>query len=460
MVKGKSQIFIHDPTVKQFEALKILYDEETDFFLFGGAAGGGKSWLGSEWLLSLALNFPGVALFIGRKVLKNLKRTTLRTFMKVAKYYGIKEGQYFTYHEHLGTIKFYNGSYIDLLELKWNPSDPDFEDLGSLEYTTGWIEEGGEIVFGAFDTMKSRIGRVYNEMYNIKGKILITCNPKKNWMYTYIYKPWKLKNLPKNYKFLQSLIDDNPRNEPGYKNMLDQIKDPVLKQRLKFGNWEYDSDDDAMCEYDALQDMFHNSFVLNGEKYITVDVAMQGSDIFRMGYWEGWRLEALYDLEKCEPDQAERFIKERAKYHRVPRSHITYDADGLGTYLTGYLKGAKPFINGSSSLKPKGGHKGVKASSIKENYLNLQTQCAYGLADMINDRKIYISDATPREQEMIIEELEQLKKRDQDSDTTLKIIKKIDVKANIGRSPDFRDLLLMRYLFELISTGTMTVTRF
>ena len=33
--------FIHDPTEKQADALEILYDDETDFLLFGGAAGGG-----------------------------------------------------------------------------------------------------------------------------------------------------------------------------------------------------------------------------------------------------------------------------------------------------------------------------------------------------------------------------------------------------------------------------------
>lgn len=460
MERAGNQTFIHNPTEKQFQALGILYDNVTDFLLFGGGAGGGKSWVGCEWLLALCLNFPGIGAFIGRKVLKNLKRTTLRTFKKVAKYYGIKEGVYFIYHEQAATISFYNGSYIDLLELKLQPQDPDFEDLGSLEYTCGWIEEGGETAFGAFDTMKTRVGRLHNEKYKLKGKILITCNPKKNWMYTYIYKPYKLGTLPPNYQFLQSLIDDNPKNEPGYKQMLEQIKDPIKKQRLMFGNWEYDSDDDAMCNYDALNDMFTNSFIPGGEKYITIDVAMQGSDVFRLGYWSGWRLEALYDMAKCKPDEAVEFIKTRAEYHRVERSHIVYDADGLGVYLTGYLKGAKPFHNGARAMKPKGGHKGIKGSDVKENYQNLQVQCVYGLCDKINDHEIYIADATPGEQEMIIEEMEQCKKRDQDSDGTLKIMQKVEIKANIGRSPDFRDLMLMRYYFELVATGSMTVTRF
>jgi predicted ribonuclease YlaK len=36
---------------KQIEALGLLNDSETDELVYGGAAGGGKSWLGDEWLL-------------------------------------------------------------------------------------------------------------------------------------------------------------------------------------------------------------------------------------------------------------------------------------------------------------------------------------------------------------------------------------------------------------------------
>ena len=32
------------------------------------------------------------------------------------------------------------------------------------------------------------------------------------------------------------------------------------------------------------------------------------------------------------------------------RSNITYDADGLGSFLIGYLAGARPFNNGSRPL--------------------------------------------------------------------------------------------------------------
>jgi len=44
-------------------------------------------------------------------------------------------------------------SKIDLLDLSEAPSDPLFERFGSTEYTGGWIEEAGEIVFKTWRTL-------------------------------------------------------------------------------------------------------------------------------------------------------------------------------------------------------------------------------------------------------------------------------------------------------------------
>ena len=43
------------PLPRQHDAYKRLLDDVTRFILYGGAAGGGKSWLGNEWLLLMSL---------------------------------------------------------------------------------------------------------------------------------------------------------------------------------------------------------------------------------------------------------------------------------------------------------------------------------------------------------------------------------------------------------------------
>lgn len=51
--------------------------------------------------------------------------------------------------------------------------------------------------------------------------------------------------------------------------------------------------------------------------------------------------------------------------------------------------------------------------------------------------------------ETITEELEQIKKKDPDSDTKLQVVSKDEIKTLLGRSPDYSDTLMMRMWFEL-----------
>ena len=139
---------------KQEHALKILTDNEHVELLYGGAAGGAKSWTGAVWLLFMCLCYPGSKWFIGRAELKRITQSTLITFYKVCNQYGVDDTLY-KYNGQYNYIEFFNGSRIDLLDLQYKPGDPLYERYGSIEYTGGWIEEGGEVNFGAYD----KIGR-------------------------------------------------------------------------------------------------------------------------------------------------------------------------------------------------------------------------------------------------------------------------------------------------------------
>src|SRR3990167_5845122 len=169
------------PTKKQHEAWEAL--KTKDIIFLGGGAGGGKSWWLCETRLVNSYFYPGYRSFIGREELKRLMQSTFITWNKVCKFHNIPfddwklNGQY-------NYIEFKNGSRIDLLDLKYTPSDPMFERFGSLEYTGGCIEEAGEIHFMAFDVLKGRIGRQLNKEYNLfPPKMLLTCNPTQNWLY-------------------------------------------------------------------------------------------------------------------------------------------------------------------------------------------------------------------------------------------------------------------------------------
>lgn len=428
-----------------------MEDKETTDFVFGGGAGGGKSWLGCEWLIANCLRYSDTRWFIARKTLKNLKRTTLRTFFKVAKYHGLKRDIDYIYQEQSAVITFpKTDSTIDLLEVKYNPSDPDYEDLGSSEYTSGWIEEAGEIEFDAYDTLKSRVGRQNNDKYGILGKILITCNPKKNFLYRIFYIPFKKGILPKGYRFLQSLVDDNPKNEKGYKKNLQNLKDPIKKQRLLYGKWEYDDFEGMIIKYDNIIDLFTNTIDSGNEKWLVADIARFGEDKTVVKLWKGLEVYRVYVWVKQSIEITKEKIRNILAEEKIPYSHAVIDEDGIGGGIVDGLEGVNGFIANSIP---------IKENEEKRNYKNLKTQCAYRLADKINNHLIAIKpiiitaleDITiEKYKEQLIQELEQIKELNSDSDDKPKqITPKDSVKEMIGRSPDYGDCMIMRMLPEL-----------
>ena len=65
---------------KQLDALRHLaIDHECELVLFGGAAGGSKSFLGCAWQVQRRLKYEGTRGLIGRSKLDTLKKTTVKT---------------------------------------------------------------------------------------------------------------------------------------------------------------------------------------------------------------------------------------------------------------------------------------------------------------------------------------------------------------------------------------------
>jgi phage terminase large subunit len=319
-------------TPKQYEAWQKLIDRTTSYIGFGGGAGGGKTWLGCEWLLINCLMYPETRWFIGREELKRLKDSTLQTFYKVLSFHKVKPDKY-KFNGQENFLQFTNGSRVDLLDLKMLPSDPLYERYGSIEYTGGWIEESGEVNFNAFDTLKSRIGRQLNDKFKLHPKMLLTFNPKKNWLYHMFWKPFRdfrdgnIDEMPKEIAFIQSLIDDNIYNESFYKQQLIQIKDKVQKERLLYGNWDYDDDPSALIDHESITDLFTN-MVEFGEKALTVDVARLGKDKTIFMVWEGWKCVRTYLFKKQDTEVTRLKIRELAANERISYSRIVIDEGG------------------------------------------------------------------------------------------------------------------------------------
>ncbi len=419
-------------THTQEQAIEYLFDKETTEVLFGGAAGGGKSWVGCSWLILMCLKYPKTRFLMGRSKLDSLKKTTLNTFFEVCETWGIKAGKHYNFNGGSNIITFFNKSEIMLKDLFLYPSDRNFDNLGSLEITGAFIDEANQITEKAKNIVASRMRYKLDE-YSLIPKMLMTCNPAKNWVYTQYYRPAKDGKQKKHRKFIQSLVDDNEYISKYYKTQL-QTLDELSKQRLLFGNWEYDASDDALINYDSIINLFNQKGVA-GQKYISCDVARFGSDKTVIMYWEGLYLKKTITLLKSAINDVVEQVRVLQQEYAVNLTNIIIDEDGVGGGAKDFLR-CKGFVNNSKALK-------------NENYQNLKTQCYYKLADLINKGQIGIDCPDVNVRNNIIEELEQVRTKDADKDNKLQIIPKDTVKAILGRSPDYSDALAMRMYYEI-----------
>ena len=419
---------------KQQEAYGFLKDSKRTEVLYGGAAGGGKSWLGCLWLLVCCLKYPGSRWLMGRAIGKTLKETTLNSFFDVCAFLGLKAGSDYVYNGQSGTITI-GASTIILKDLFAYPSDPNFDDLGSLEITGAFIDEANQITAKAKAIVSSRI-RYKLDDYGIIPKLLMTCNPAKNWVYNEFYGPSTKNTLPQHRAFIAALVTDNPNISQHYITNLDNLTG-ADRARLKDGNWDYDRDPAALMDRDSIMAIFDSEEVEPGKKAITCDVARYGSDKTVIMLWSGLRVEHIFLYDNQATNITAAAILQIAKSEDVQRSRIVVDDDGVGGGVVDLIRGCTPFNANSKPLKD-------------ENYKNLKAQCCYMLAEKVNAGKVYVNSR--QYQEEISAELGWIKRDKIDEDTKLTVLPKDKVKEGLGRSPDFGDNLMMRMRLELSPT--------
>lgn len=422
---------------KQRVALRYFRDRSTTEIMYGGGARGGKSFLGCFAVISAAASQSKSSYMIARAKYSDLRDTTLITFFEVLNLCKLRA--YCKHNAQTHRMEFANGSIVFFREIKYLPSDPNFDRLGSYDLTGVFLDECQQIHYKAVSVLRGRLSKLRGDGWETTPKMLFTCNPAKNWIYSDYYKPSRDNELPEYRKFIKALATDNPHVPPEY---IEQLKrsDRQTVERLLYGNFDYDDDPNALCGHEDIESLFTNVHVLGGrnKKYITADIAGEGSDMFVIMVWYGWAVVEIQVIEKSTGRDAPQYIKRAMQKHGVPPHQLCFDAVGLGFAVTGYFKGAYEF---KANAAPVGDNK-----ANEREYKTLKDQCAYLLADKINYNEIYISGA--RHKESIIEEVGQLKKKS-GQDGKLELIRKGEMKKNIGRSPDFLDTLMMRMVFSL-----------
>jgi phage terminase large subunit len=434
---------------KQKLCARYWVDDSVSDIAYGGSKYSAKSYTGCSLIFGDGLLYPGTHYFIARKKLNDLRKHTIPSIHEVFGHWGLDE-KYFRFNAQDNFFTLYNGSKVFLIEASYQPSDPLYARFGSMQMTRGWIEEAGEFEEAAKNNLGASIGRWKNDLYNLPGKLLQTCNPAKNYLYREYYKKHKEGTLENWKRFIQALPSDNKMAAPGYIENLERTLSTNEKERLLKGNWEYDDDPAVMCEYVNILDIFTNQHVAEGTGYISADIARMGKDHTIIRVWSGWRCIKRVVMSKSSVVEVATRIREIANSYQIPMSRTIVDEDGVGGGVkdilncTGFIANSLPLLTYERD---------AQGTTMRANFDMLKSQCAFKLADIINSAGLY----DPQEgaiRDKITLELEQLKQKAVDTDMKKGIIKKDIMKEMLGHSPDDLDTYIMRAYFDVLLSTT------
>ena len=225
------------------------------------------------------------------------------------------------------------------------------------------------------------------------------------------------------------------------KNYIEQLEhsDEVTRQRLLFGNFDYDDTEWKVFSTDEVLDLFTNNIEAREDPYITCDVARLGNDKTIISVWKWLEVIKFVRMEKQTTDVIANKIKELEYWYKVPRHHIVIDTDWVWWWVADQLRGCYQFHNNSRPIE----------SEVDNNYWNLKAQCYFKL-HFLSEKRLIRINASGKDKDEIILELENILRKKPDSDSKILLESKEDMKKRLwDNSPDIADSIMMRMVFEL-----------
>jgi len=315
--------------------------------LGGGAAGGGKSYLGSCWLVSSCIRFPDIRAVVARKTLKSLKGSTFNTIKKVCKEWGLKEGEHYKINNLDGILTFWNDSVIIMQEMCDTPSDPNFERFGSSEYTIAFIDEVSEISERAVEVLFSRLRWRTAETFKT-ARMMMSTNPCVNWVRSRFVQDDEGNPVlcREGEAYVPFSVFDNPDMQfvQTYVAALNKITDRATRERLLYGNWDF-VESNIMAAYWNFDGQKHLIEKLREKVYDPMKPIISGWDFNVAPYMSEMEFQINYDKKEIylleenlgKPEKKENNtpkLAQRVKEKRIGDQHlggmiITGDPAGL-----------------------------------------------------------------------------------------------------------------------------------
>lgn len=424
---------------KQLKAFTLLTDNKTNEVLFGGGAGGGKSYLIAVFCWYMATRYPNSSGLVARKFLKDLKDTTFVSFVHFMESIGMSDS-YRLFDKDI--IEFTNGSKIYLRGFSTKEGDVMSTRLGSLEVDYLCIDEAQEVSTLDKETAFTRVRGKILDQYGLINKGLYCTNPGEGWVRQQFYTPYVNGSLPPDRAFIPSLVGDNPKVFSLYKESLEKLSDQRTKRRLLYGDWEYERGSGSIVDIEKARNIPTNLFLeavyKDAQAYITADVARFGKDKTIIRVWRGWHCIERIELSLSSITETAQAIRNKATQYSIPMRNVLVDEDGIGGGVVDILR-CNGFVANRAAV-----------NKNTTNYATIKDQCCYIMAEKINADSVL--DKSKNAAHELIEELACLCSEGTDGKT--RVTSKDNIKRIVNRSPDDMDTYIMRAYFEVMKKTT------
>jgi hypothetical protein len=238
--KKSASNVLFKPYPKQEEFIAAVFSGDFDFLVYGGAMGGGKSYVCLATIILLCRVYPKSRWCVIRQSIPTLKKTTLVTWNKV-----VPKRFIHRVNQQDHTVTFKNGSEV-LFMAEDYANDKDFDRFKGLEVNGFCLEQIEELQEGLIDVCTIRAGRHKINGVDSHGVplkqpkpvIIANLNPTLTWPKKRIYDPWSKGQLPKRWFYLPAKITDNPAlaEDQDYMSRLVNLDD-LTRRRMIEGDW-------------------------------------------------------------------------------------------------------------------------------------------------------------------------------------------------------------------------------
>ena len=214
------------PNAKQDAVMRL----RNPFIAYGGARGGGKSWLVRTWSTLMCLKKPGIKALIIRGTYSELEKNHIRPLREMT--HGFAR-----YNDQKKTLTFTNGSTI---QFGYCLSEKDMERYQGGEWDLIFIDEASNIP----EICIKKFIPCMRGVNDFPKRTVYTLNPggRSHFYFKRLFvdRDFHADEDPGDYAFVQALVQDNTalkRKMPDYVKQLETLPEKLKKAWL-YGEWD------------------------------------------------------------------------------------------------------------------------------------------------------------------------------------------------------------------------------